>query len=74
LGDAYLNSNQSQLALSTFQAASALDPKNAPACYGIGLAYIALKNTAMARAQYDKLVPLDKATADKLLAKITPQQ
>jgi len=73
LGDAYLKTSQNRLALDTFKAAVGIDAKSPEANYGMGLAYVAMNNSAMAKVQYDKLVTLDKGMADKLLAKIPPQ-
>lgn len=47
-----------------------MDPKRVYAMKGLGEAYLEQNNLVVARKQYAALLPLDKALAAKLLAKI----
>jgi tetratricopeptide (TPR) repeat protein len=67
-----MHTGQYEMAISMYNAAIGIDAKSGPAYFGLGSVYVLQKNPAMARTQYEKLVLIDKALADKLLAKLQP--
>ena len=70
LGNAYFADNQPEKALDAYKKCLDLSPRFTRARYNSGIIQIRLNNKAAALEQYNALLPLDAALANRLKAEI----
>jgi tetratricopeptide (TPR) repeat protein len=70
LGQAYHDSGRFELAINAYREAVRIEPEFAPAWFGLGAAYVQLRDPQAARGALERLRGLDSKSAAELAARI----